>query len=163
MLELRKAKRADLPAINDIYNQAVMTTTATFDTSPLTIQERQRWFRHHAGKYPVLVAEDSGQILAWASLSQYSDRKAYSITAEISLYVSPEARRRGLGRQLTEKIIEEGRLMGLHTLLARIATDNLVSIGLAESFGFQYIGTLKEVGQKFGRLLDVAILQLIYR
>jgi L-amino acid N-acyltransferase len=162
MFLIRNATKEDLPSINEIYNQAVVTTTATFDTNPQTIRERKKWYQNHEGKYPVLIAEENDRVLGWTSLSRYSERPAYSITAEISIYIHPRYQRQGVGRELTEKIIEEGRLMDLHTILARISTDNIVSIRLAESLGFKPVGVMKEVGQKFGRLLDVVILQLIF-
>ena len=91
-----------------------------------------------------------------------SERRAYAGTAEISLYVKEEFRGRGIGRQLMEAIIEEGQIVGLHTVIARIAGENRVSIHLHESLGFKQIGVMKEVGRKFGRLLDIELMQKIY-
>ena len=162
MLTVRKATPDDLGQITEIYNNAIEKTTATFDTEPKTQEEQEKWFDEHDASHPVLVAEQDGLIVAWASLSQWSDRCAYCDTAEISLYVREEYRGKGIGKQLMTAIIQEGKTAGLHTIIARIAGSNKISADLCKSFGFQYIGTMREVGKKFGNLLDVHLMQLIY-
>ncbi len=163
MLIIRKAILDNLAAITEIYNQAILKTTATFDTEPKSLEEQKEWFENHSPKYPVLVAEEDGQVIGWASLSKWSDRCAYSDTAEISLYVSEKERGRGIGRELLEAIIKEGEKSGLHSIIARIAERNDMSIHLHRSVGFEHVGIMKEVGRKFGRLLDVYLMQKIYR
>jgi L-amino acid N-acyltransferase YncA len=162
MLILRPAKIEDLNYIMQIYNEAVQTTVATFDTEPKTLEEQRAWFEHHGPKHPVFVAEADGVISGWASLSKWSERRAYSDTAEMSLYVKEEFRGRGIGRKLLEAIVNEGERVGLHTVIARIAGENRVSIHLHESLGFEHIGVMREVGRKFGKLLDVNLMQKIY-
>jgi len=159
---IREAKIDDLEAITEIYNHAILTTTATFDTVPKTYAEQKEWFENHGPKYPILVAELDGAVVGWASLSRWSDRCAYSDTAEISVYVKEGYRGRGIGKKLLATIVRKGKEAGLHTVIARISTDNRVSIHLHELVGFQSIGVMKEVGRKFGRLLDVCVMQLIY-
>jgi len=161
MIAIRPAHSSDLDEITDIYNEAVLTTTGTFDTTPKTLDEQRLWFEQHGEKYPVMVAELESVIVGWASLSQWSDRCAYTGTAEISLYVKQEHRGRGVGQKLMEAIVAEGRNAGLHSILARIAEGNEVSIKLHESAGFHHVGVMKEVGWKFGRRLDVYLMQLI--
>jgi phosphinothricin acetyltransferase len=162
MLIIRPAKLEDLDRIAQIYNEAVQTTVATFDTEPRTIEAQRVWFENHGPKHPLLVAESDGVIWGWASLSKWSDRRAYADTAEISLYVKEEVRGRGIGRKLLEAIDGEGEKVGLHTVIARIAEGNPVSIYLHESLGFEHIGIMREVGRKFGKLLDVYLMQKIY-
>lgn len=162
MLTIRKATPADLGAITGIYNEAILKTTATFDTEPKTEDEQKSWFEHHGPRYPILVAQEDNLIVGWASLSQWSDRCAYSGTAEASVYVMDEYQGRGIGRRLSEAIIEAGREAGLHTLIARITSENQVSIHLSESVGYRHIGVMKECGRKFGKLLDVCLMQYIY-
>lgn len=162
MLNIRQATAADLGGITEIYNDAIKKTTATFDTEPKTSEEQENWFVKHDARHPVLVAEQDGPIVAWASLSQWSDRCAYSDTAEISLYVREQHRAKGIGKALMKAIIQEGKTAGLHTVIARIAGSNKISVDLCKSFGFQYIGTMREVGKKFGQMLDVHLMQLIY-
>lgn len=162
MFTVRPAKLDDLPAITEIYNEAILTTDATFDTEPKTEAAQRTWFANHGPKNPILVAEWDGAVVGWASLSEWSTRCAYADTAEISLYVKQEFRGRGIGKRLLATIIRQGEAVGLHTVIARITKGNGVSIYLHESVGFEHIGVMREVGQKFGRLLDVCLMQKIY-
>jgi L-amino acid N-acyltransferase len=156
---IRRAELADAPAIADIYNEAILTTTATFDTEPKSVEERTAWLQAHDDRHPVLVAVVDGKVVGWASLTSWSDRCAYADTAETSFYVHSTHRGRGIGRQLKLAIIDEATRLGFHTLIARVAEGSHESIHLNEATGFTHVGTLKQVGRKFGRLLDVHILQ----
>lgn len=158
-IQIRRATLADLPAITEIYNEAILTTTATFDTEPKTADERVEWFQSHGERHPVLVAVLNGTIAGWASLTRWSDRRAYDDTAETSFYVKAEHRGQGIGRQLKQASIDEARRLKFHSLIARVAEGSEESLHLNESFGFVRVGTLREVGRKFGRLLDVHLLQ----
>jgi L-amino acid N-acyltransferase YncA len=162
MITIRQATPADLKAITDIYNQAIVNTSATFDTQTKTLDEQKAWFEKHGAKYPVLVAEEAKNITGWVSLSAWSDRCAYADTAEISLYIREDYRGKGVGRKLTEAILKAGKEAGLHTVIARMAEGNDISIHLAESLGFKPVGVMKEVGRKFGKLLDVYLMQIIF-
>jgi L-amino acid N-acyltransferase YncA len=162
MLTIRKAGIQDLRAITEIYNEAVLHTTATFDTGTKTVEEQRVWYDHHGDKYPILVAEEDKKVTGWSSMSAYSDRCAYAATAEASVYIREGQRGKGLGRQLSEAILKAGKDAGLHTVILRIAEGNEASLKLAKSLGFKDVGTMKEVGKKFGKLLDVYIMQLIY-
>ena len=160
--EIRKAIYTDVPAITGIYNEAILTTTATFDTEPKTTAAQRKWFKAHGPKNPILVAVEGGKIIGWASLSAYSDRCAYSGTAELSVYVKEKFRNRGIGRKLMQAVLEEGKKAGLHTIISRIAGGNDISVHLHRQFDFADIGTMKEVGNKFGQLLDVSLMQKMY-
>lgn len=162
MYTIRQATISDIHAITDIYNDSVLTTDATFDIEPRTEEEQTAWFHRHGPGYPVIVAEAGSLVTGWASLSKWSDRLAYTATAEISVYVREGFRNRGIGRKLMEDVIARGREAGLHTIIGRIVAGNGESIHLHEALGFTHIGVMKEVGSKFGRLLDVHILQKIY-
>jgi L-amino acid N-acyltransferase YncA len=158
---IRRSGPGDLEDINRIYNQAVLKTTATFDTEPKTLRDREAWFGEHGPAHPVIVAEEAAEVRGWASLSPYSDRAAYARTVEISLYVSEESRGKGIGTSLMRAIVDEARTLGHHVILARIAQGNPVSIRIHESAGFFMVGTMKEVGVKFGQILDVHLMELI--
>jgi phosphinothricin acetyltransferase len=158
---IRRAAAADAPAIAEIYNEAILTTTSTFDTEPKTVEERAQWLHAHDDRHPVLVAVADDRVVGWASLSAWSDRAAYSDTAETSFYVLSTHRGRGIGRRLKEAIIEEARRLKYHTLIARVAEESQESIHLNELAGFAHVGTLKEVGRKFGRRLSVHIMQMM--
>jgi len=162
MLKIRKAKLVDLGGITEIYNEAIHETTATFDTTPKTLEEQKAWFAEHDKKHPILVAEQNGLVVGWASLSRWSDRCAYSDTAEVSLYVKKELRGKGIGKTLLEALIEAGQKGGLHTVIARITEGNEPSMGLFKQEGFEVVGVMREVGRKFGKLLDVYMMQKIY-
>jgi phosphinothricin acetyltransferase len=156
---IRRAEMEDASAIAEIYNEAILTTTATFDTELKSVEDRARWLQEHDERHPVLVADVNGKVVGWASLTRWSDRRAYDDTAETSFYVHSTHRGQGIGRRLKDAIIEEARRLGYHTLIARIADGSRESIHLNERAGFVHVGTLKEVGRKFGRLLDVHIMQ----
>jgi phosphinothricin acetyltransferase len=158
---IRPATAGDVAAIADIYNEAVLTTTATFDLEPKSLADRSEWFRTRGERHPVLVAELGAAVVGYAALSRWSDRAAYDGTAETALYVHSSWRGRGIGRALNDGIIREARRVGLHSLIARITADSAASLHLHRQAGFVEVGTLREVGRKFGRLLDVHILQLV--
>lgn len=158
---IRRAELSDAAAITDIYNEAILTTTATFDTETKSVEERTQWLQSHDERHPVLVAVADGRVVGWASLTRWSDRRAYDDTAETSFYVHSTQRGHGIGRKLKEAIIEEARRLRYHTLIARVAEGSVESLHLNESAGFVHVGLLREVGRKFGRLLGVHIMQKI--
>jgi L-amino acid N-acyltransferase YncA len=160
-ITIRKATLKDLAAITEIYNEAILNTVATFDTEPKTIEERKAWFTSHDAKHPILVAEQDGTVVGWASLGKWSERRGYAGTAEGSLYVEKSHRGSGIGKALLEAIIRAGQEVGLHAIIAQIVEGNEPSIHLAEELGFDSVGVLREVGCKFGRRLDVHVMQRI--
>ncbi len=162
MLNIRPATEKDIPIMTEIYNEAILNTTATFDTEIKSIDDRLLWFRMHDAKHPVIVATFNDQVIGWASLNRWSDRIAYDCTAEVSLYVHVDFRNYGTGKRLLEMLTIEGERVGLHTLLARITEGNEKSIYLHERLGFEIVGTLREVGEKFGKYLDVIMMQKVF-
>jgi L-amino acid N-acyltransferase len=163
MLAILRASIDHLEAITEIYNQAVLTTTATFDTEPISLDEQRIWFAEHDDKFPIFIALKSGKVVGWASLSKWSGRCAYSDTAEISVYIKEEHRGKGIGTKLVNRLLDEAKKAGVHTVLARIAEGSEASIRLHENAGFEYVGVMKEVGKKFGKLQDVHLLQLVFK
>ena len=119
----------------------------------------RRFFGTEA-RYPHLVAEQGTKILGWASIGAYSERCAYADTGEVSVYISPDWKGRGIGSQLFEQLIAAGRAHSLHSLIARIGEGNPASLALHHRWGFEDMGFLPEIGFKFGRRLGVHILQL---
>jgi L-amino acid N-acyltransferase len=161
-MNIRKATLSDAQAIATIYNEAIENTVATFDTETKSTANREEWLRQHSDKYPVVVAEVDGVVAGFASMTQWSDRCAYDDTAEISIYILPPYHNRGIGRQLMEAIIKAGKEGGLHCVLSRITQGNDKSIHLHQQFGFRTVGVMQEVGKKFGKILDVTMMQLVY-
>ncbi len=163
MLNIRPAIEADVASITEIYNEAIQNTSATFDTELKTLEDRYQWFRSHDEKHPVLVAVIDEKVIGWATLSKWSDRCAYDSTAEVSVYVHYEHRDQGIGKRLLEVLTLEGEKAGLHTLISRITQGNEKSIYLHTRLGFENVGVLKEVGKKFGKYLDVHMMQKVYK
>jgi phosphinothricin acetyltransferase len=162
-MTIRPATSGDLDAILDIYNHAVMHTTASYDYEPWPRPKRVEWFEDHVqNNYPVLVAENSGgQILGWGSLSRFHSRPGYRFTAEDSIYVAEEARGRGVGKQLLAPLIDAARQRQFHSIIGLIDAQNEASVRLHARFGFEKVAFLKQVGHKFDRWLDVVYMQLM--
>jgi phosphinothricin acetyltransferase len=158
---VRPMRASDLAAVNAIYNLEVAESTATFDTVPTSPAQRATWFEEHQGpRTPALVAEEDDEVLGWACLSPWSDRCAYARAAEISVYVHRDARRCGVGRALLHEILDRARAAGLGVILARIVSEQEPSLALHRELGFTAIGRMRRVGEKFGRILDVDLLEL---
>jgi L-amino acid N-acyltransferase len=158
-VRLRPATPGDTTAIRAIYNEAVATTTATFDTEPRGAAAQRRWMAAHRAPYSVVVAEIEGRVIGWASLSAWSDRRAYAGTAEVSEYVAAPHRGRGVGAALLGRLLRDADRHHFHTEIARISDGNRASLRLHRAFGFRRIGIMREVGLKFGRRIDVHLLQ----
>ncbi|MBI2886529.1 MAG: N-acetyltransferase [Chloroflexi bacterium] len=159
-LHVRPATEGDLTAINDIYNFYVRTATATFDLEEVTLAERRDWYAHHGERYPVLVAEAAGEFVGWCSLSPFRARPGYRYTVEDSVYIRDDWRGRGVGRLLLQGLLAKAERLGYHSVMALIGdSDNQASIALHASLGFQQVGIEREVGYKFGRWLDVVVMQ----
>ena len=156
---VRPARADDARRIAAIYNQSVASSTATFDTEPRSVPSQLRLIREHEGRVPMLVAEKGGEVVAWASLSAWSPRRAYARTAETSIYVDEKAQGQGTGRLLLERLLDQARTLGLRTLLARISAESVPSLRLHRSEGFRRVGVMHDVGFKFGRWLDVHLLE----
>lgn len=161
-LFLRPAKLADLPAINAIYNHYVLTSTATYQTMPLSGEARSDWFTgRDLTRHPVTVVEQAGEILAWGSLSPFGQREAFAGTAENSIYVHPDHHRKGHGRRLLLDQLERAKAVGHHTIIAAISSEQAASIALHLGHGFREAGRLQECGWKFDQWLDLVYLQYL--
>lgn len=162
MLHIRPAIKEDIVFITEIYNDAIKNTVATFDTEIKSVDDRMQWFMQHDEKHPVIIAEINNQVVGWASLSKWSDRCAYDTTVEESVYVHKDFRGRGIGKALLEIITLEAGNLGVHTILARITEGNESSIHIHQLMGYDHIGVMRQVGKKFGRFLDVHMMQKMF-
>ena len=160
---IRDAEKKDITSINEIYNYEVLNGVATFDTEPKTDEERLEWLNHHSQKFPCIVVEENNKVLAWGSLSQYSSRKAYEGTCEISIYVGNNARGKGLGKLIISELLKRAKNNNIHVILSRVAGENEASKNLHLNFGFELVGILKEVGYKFDRYIDVNFYQKLIK
>ncbi|PSB20508.1 GNAT family N-acetyltransferase [filamentous cyanobacterium CCP1] len=157
---VRPATHQDIPAIVEIYNDAVIHTTASYDYYPTTLDARIAWYEAHIrSQHPIFVAEDGRKVVGWSALSSFRHADGYCYSAEDSVYVSAGQRGRGIGKLLMNPLIDTAQQMGLHTVIAGIDAANGVSIRLHETFGFQQVGYLKEIAFKFDRWLDLILMQ----
>jgi phosphinothricin acetyltransferase len=158
-IHIRPESDEDLPAILDIYNECVLNSTATFDIEPRSIEAQMEWAKQFVHPYVLLVAETDGEVVGWGCLHPFGTKPGYRFTAENSVYVRDGLRAKGIGRLLLPALIDAGRENGFHTIIARIAGDNPVSVRLHESLGFVQVGRERDIGQKFGRWIDVIVMQ----
>jgi len=158
-MKLRNATMADAEALLAIYNHEVEHSTSTFDLQPRTLTQQQAWLRDRLGALGVVVAEHDDRVVGFASLSPYRDRPAYTTTVENSVYVDRSARRLGIGKALLSELIEMARGRGFHTIIAFISSTEEASANLHRACGFEVTGRQREVGRKFGRWLDVTVMQ----
>jgi phosphinothricin acetyltransferase len=160
-VDIRRAISADAEAIRAIYNTEVTGSTATLDLVPRSAEEQASWMAAHSGVYPALVAELDGQVVGFASLSPYRPRPGYATAVEDSIYVAADHRGKGIGRQLLTEAVEMARDHGFHSVVARVSATQPASVALHQACGFDFVGVEREIGRKFGRWIDVAILQLL--
>jgi phosphinothricin acetyltransferase len=158
-LDLRLATPDDAEAIRQIYNHEVTTSTATFDLVPRSVEEQQTWLAARSGAHAVLVATDGVHLLGFGSLSPWRDRPAYATSVEDSVYVHRDHHGRGVGRALLTELVATGTRHGFHACMARIVGGHEASIGLHAACGFEVVGTEREIGRKFGRWLDVVLME----
>ncbi|WP_164100440.1 GNAT family N-acetyltransferase [Candidatus Laterigemmans baculatus] len=160
MVTLRLATESDLPAIAAILNREIAETVNCFRTRPLSPADAEQWWRaRENGRYPAWVAEIDAEVVGWASLSRWSAYEAYDGTAEVSVWVLPVAQRQGLGKRFFRELLAFATAAEFRVLLSRIEAENQPSLRLHEQFGFTPVGTMHNVGEKFGRLLDVVIME----
>jgi L-amino acid N-acyltransferase len=160
MLTIRHATEADLSAILAIYNDAVMKTTAIWNEAPSDLASRQVWFaqRKSAG-FPVLVADDD-KVLGYGTFGEFRPFEGYRYTVEHAVYVLDEAQGRGIGKMLLQELIKEARRLGKRVMVGAIDASNYASLALHETMGFEETGRMPGVGEKFGKRLDLVLVQL---
>ena len=160
-LLIRAAAAADLAAITAIYDHAVRTGTATFELEPPTLAEMTTRFDNLTGaRFPYVVAITEGRVAGYAYAGPYRPRPAYRFTVENSVYLPPEAQRRGIGLRLLTALIDESTARGFRQMIAVIGDSaNAGSIGVHTRAGFEMIGTHRNVGFKFGRWMDTVMMQ----
>jgi L-amino acid N-acyltransferase YncA len=156
----RLAERRDAEALREIYNVEVLESTVTFDLVPRSLAEQVAWIDEHSGGHPAIVAvSDDDRVVGFASLSPYRPRPAYAPTVEDSVYVHRDRRGDGVGRLLLGDLVELARSHGFHSAIGRIVGGHEASIALHRASGFEEVGRERQVGRKFGRWLDVVLMQ----
>ncbi|MES5099410.1 N-acetyltransferase family protein [Agrobacterium sp. BA1120] len=160
-IELRDATVDDLPGIMEIYNDAVLNTTAIWNEILVDLDNRKEWFKARKDRgFPVIVAIKDGAVAGYASYGDWRAFDGYRHTREHSIYVHKNARGLGLGRQLMQALIDHAKTNDVHVLIGAIESENTASIRLHEAMGFRVAGQFSEVGKKFGRWLDLTCMEL---
>ena len=157
-MDIRRAKLDDAAGVNAVYNPFILESAATFETVPITEEERRAWLDQLQGdpRHPVVVAEDeNGAICGFANAVPFDTRPAYGTSVKTSVFVSPGDAGRGVGRALYRALFEALAGADLHRAYGLIVAPNPASVALHEAFGFAHVSTLDEVGRKFGRYYSV--------
>jgi phosphinothricin acetyltransferase len=164
-MTLRLASLGDAEQIRQIYNYEVSNTTATFDLVPRSLADQQQWIADRNGAFAAIVAVDPlderGDIVGFGSLSPYKERAAYRTSVEDSVYVRRDRNGQGIGKLVLKELLRVAAVSGFHAVFARISAASEASIALHRSCGFELVGIEREVGRKFNRWLDVAIMQAL--
>jgi phosphinothricin acetyltransferase len=164
-ISLRLAALADAEQIRQMYNHEVLNTTATFDLVPRTLEDQQRWIAERNGAFAAIVAVEAeqlgGEVVGFGSLSPYKERAAYRTSVEDSVYVRRDRHGRGIGKLIVAELLSIAAASGFHAVFARISASSDASIALHKSCGFELVGIEREVGRKFNRWLDVAIMEAL--
>jgi L-amino acid N-acyltransferase YncA len=160
-ITIRPARAADADAICAIHNQGIADRIATLDTVLRTPDERRSWLAERDERHPVLVAEASGIVVAWASLNRFNPRAAYDHVADFSIYVERGSRSKGIGRQLLDRLIELARTLGYHKMVLAALDHNRAGAALYSRAGFERVGVYREQGQLDGRWVDVLVMEKI--
>ena len=158
---VRTARAADNAQIAAIWNHEVMATAATTDTEPRTARVQRAWLRAHGVEYPVVVAADGRDVLAFGALAPYRPKPSYRWTVEDSVYVGDGYRGKGLGSLVLDRLVMLARARGHHSMIARVTGVNGPSLRLHERHGFVTVGVEREAARKLGQWLDVVTLQLL--
>ena len=157
MPRVRPAVDTDLPALTEIYNHYVVHTPITFDVRPFQPEERRQWFADHAGgRYRLIVAEEEGGLVGYASTSRFRAKPGYDTTVESSVYCRADTLGRGIGTLLYRRLFEAIAGEDIRQIVAGVALPNPASIALHERVGFRSVGVFSSVGRKFDRYWDVA-------
>jgi L-amino acid N-acyltransferase YncA len=159
-LEIRDAVEADLEEITAIYNEVLTNSTAIYNDRPATREERIAWWKARREQgYPVLVAVDGGAVRGFATFGDFRSWPGYRYTVEGTIHIHSESRGRGVGSGLLETLLERAKILGKHTMIAGVDSENTASLRFLERSGFERVGHLREVGYKFERFLDLIFLQ----
>ncbi|MGN0909234.1 MAG: GNAT family N-acetyltransferase [Succinivibrio sp.] len=159
---IRTAREEDAPDLAAIYNSEILHGTATFDCEEKSLGDRLEWLRsHNVGNHPLVVCEEGGRAMGYASLSPYGTKDAFTTTVELSVYVHPSFRRRGAAAAMVNELLSRVRGDGrTHLVISVITTGNEASVSLHARLGFTYRGTIPEIAKKFGKYLSVDIYTL---
>src|SRR5262245_62081330 len=158
-LQIRAARFADLPMIQEIHNQGITDRVATLDIAPRTMADTQLWFYRHGPRHPVLVAEVGGSIAGWASLNTFNARPAYQYVADLSIYLARPWRGKGLGSRLLQALIPLASELGYHKIVLSAFPTNAAGMRLYDRQRLTTVGIYKEMGLVDGRWVDTTLME----
>ncbi len=159
-MEIRDACEEDLPGVLAIYNDVLTTSTAIYNETPVTLDNRRDWWQARvAQRYPVLVAADATGIVGYASFGDFRSGYGYRFTVEHSVHIRADRRGQGIGQALMHPLIARAVALGKHVMIAGVDADNAGSIRFHERLDFVRVAHFREVGFKWGRWLDLVLLQ----
>ena len=160
-VSIRDSNESDIKSIQTIYNQGIEDRIATLETEIKDDTYMRNWFDKHRGRYKVIVAEDKGQIVGWASLNQYNNRSAYDGVADLSVYISRDYRGKGVGKKLLAKLESLAKENGFHKMILFTFPFNQLGQGLYRRMGFREVGVFKNQGKLDGKFVDVMAMEKI--
>ena len=161
-MHIRQATAADLPGILAIYNDVIATSTAIYLDEPVTLASREAWLADkNANGFPLLVVDDAGAVAGFGSYGPFRPFHGYRFTVEHSVHVAASHRGQGLGKALVQALLPLARAQGKHVMLGAIDAGNAASIRFHERLGFELTGRMPGLGFKFGRWLDLVIMQRV--
>ncbi len=159
-ISISAAARDALPEILAIYNEVIRNTTAVYSDREVTLDEREKWFETKGAQgFPILIAADSSGVVGFGTFGEFRAWPCYRSSVEHSVHVRADCRRRGVGRALVLALIDAAAALEKHVMIAGIDAENVNSISLHRSLGFEIVGHFREVGRKFGRWLDLKFMQ----
>jgi L-amino acid N-acyltransferase YncA len=159
MVELSQVTSIDLPAILAIYNDYILNSTATFHSEKLSKNDLEEFLYISHLKYPSFLIRENDEIIGYCFLTQYKKRQAYDRSAELSIYLKPEFTGKGIGLVALNHLEAAAKKAGIHVLVGTMCGENHASIRLMEKSGFSKCAHLKNIGEKFGKILDVVVYQ----
>ena len=160
-MNIRNVQPDDAAQIVEIYNYYIKNTHQTFETEPLSAEEMRERISEISENYPYLVAEEGGEIYGYAYATQFKMRQAYEFSAEVSIYVKADAKQKGIGTLIYDRLFEDLKETDIHAIIAGISLPNDGSVRFHEKLGFTKVAHFREVGYKLGRWVDVGYWELI--
>lgn len=160
---IRRATIDDATQLCDIYNHYVLETPITFEEHPVTVEDMAQRVQDTLESLPWFVWEEGQRLVGFCYASKWKGRCAYRHSVESTVYLRPDAMGRGIGSQLYSALLDDLRQRRFHTVIGGIALPNLPSVGLHEKFGFEKVAEFRQVGNKFGRWIDVGYWQLLFK
>ncbi len=163
-IKIRPAVFSDIDTILEIINHEILHSTSIYDYEPRDFETQKLWFEEKQDhKLPILVAESENGTIGFATYGSFRQKEAYKFTIEHSVYVAEEFLGKGIGKLLLAELIQLAKNQGYHTMIGAIDADNSGSITFHEKFGFKSVGTIRQVGYKFDKWLDLVFMQLILK